>query len=224
MIAWRMPGLVVLVAVAVGTPGALPADAAARSPRAVVVAYSRAALGGADTSRFLAADAQPFGDACYVVATDTARVRRVRVRGNNATVEVAVRAFYTQGCTWGTRYYPGKPEVLHYNLKRAGGRWRIAEYHPLVPLRTARRYWNRPYYLVIAGSFRTRAAAENHALWMNRGDAEWQVERSDDFAGLQPGWFIVLPESAAAESDKEADRARTAFQRQGLSAYVHRVR
>ena len=76
----------------------------------------------------------------------------------------------------------------------------------------------RAGYLVIGLSSRERAVAEAEAV---RRGAEWHrphVRLSDDWAGLAPGWYIVvyevLDERAAAESAAAGLRAR------GINAYV----
>jgi hypothetical protein len=108
-----------------------------------------------------------------------------------------------------------------------GRQWRLTEYHPMFPRKDALRYRDGPFYMVIAGSFPTEAAAERYVRQYWRVLSEDQcpalVERSGDFARLRPGWFIVIPCGGETFTLKEAHAVRRKLAQAGVRAYVRRV-
>ena len=169
----------------------------------------------------------PGAGACYSISAERWAVRRTRHRGGTAEVETDIWIWQWGDCDWSARYYPSKRTRLTFTLVRKDGAWRLKDYHPLVPRKRALQARDEPYYLVIAGTFRTLRAADEHARRYSQVlsyEAPAAVERSGDFARLRQGWFVVIPGYGETSSLNEAEAVRKRLASSGVSAYLRRIR
>jgi len=80
----------------------------------------------------------------------------------------------------------------------------------------------------LAGSFRSRKATERHARWVTSkpelGEFGFVVRKSSDYAGLRPGYYIVV-DWHAWQFDKLADAYRQTgwTQKNDVDAYTKRI-
>lgn len=197
------------------------------SPEATVRGYLQGVYYSRDPSRLLDPKADSAGDGCYSLATERWRVRGARRYGNSAEVPVDVWTLAEHSCDGAARYWPPKRIRVWYVLRRTSGKWKVVTYHPIQPRRDAARYRHSPFYLVIAGSFRDEHAASRHAEWVaNKAgdDLRPVVRASEELAGLQPGWKVVVPDDGECFSRAEASAARKRLAAAGVPVYVARIR
>jgi hypothetical protein len=196
-------------------------------PAGVVRQYLRAREVGTDATRYLARDAHSAGDGCYAIAAHRWAVQAVRTRGAAAEVDVDVWALADYHCEGSTRHYPPYRARLTFQAVRQDGRWRLLEYHPLVCRSKALEYARRPFYLVIAGSFRSAARAERHAEWVDSvvsREFPAEVRYSNELANLEKGWHLVVPDPAGHFTLRDARKLQQEHARHGVAAYIRRVR
>jgi hypothetical protein len=168
----------------------------------------------------------PGSGACYSIAAERWAIRRTRQRGTTAEVDTDIWIWERQDCDWSERYYPSKRTRLPFTLVRKAGEWRLKDYHPLVPRKRALAVRDSPFYLVIAGSFRTERAADLHARRYSNtlsSESPGSIERSGDFARLERGWYVVVPGGGQVSSRDEGELVLKRLASAGVSAYLRRI-
>jgi hypothetical protein len=164
------------------------------------------------------------------------RIKSVRTKGNWAVVFVKLLVVYHRNdiesyyrpARWVGRGY----ELVQQSDER-GGAWEISPRSQLPQLSSrqqAREIGRKTLYYVIAGSFRSKTAAEKHRHWVEtkfeRGDPEsgFLVERSSDHSGLRPGYQIVVNlEQWQFEKPQQAQEELNRLHNAGVSGYIRRI-
>jgi hypothetical protein len=233
----RQSGYWLLATLVLGTMVPTPSFARARkkaSPAQVVRSFLRASYNRKDTThpgdaiqRYCTGPVSAQSGACYSIAAERWSVGRTRFRGKIAEVDADVWIWRWQDCDWSERNYPSRKTRLTFTAVREAGEWRLQAYHPLLSRKEALEARDEPFYLVIAGCFRTKAAAENHlrlhSKVLEEDESGPAVERSHHFANLNSGWFVVVPGGGVASSPAEAESTRKRLASSGVDAYVRRI-
>jgi hypothetical protein len=234
-----MWGRRVVAAVIVVLLGGAPLRAGSptsRPPDQIVQAFLRTCYSGRPGSAWETAQealqtygvqmSEPPGGAAYMIAADRWSIRRTRVGGATAEVDTDFRVYYWQGCEWSERYYPARTIRLTFTLARRGQGWRLKRFHPLFPRADTLAYRDRPFYLVIAGCFRSRKAAERYYFRHQDAlgdDVIPSIRRSDELATLRKGWYAVVPRDGECLSREEAEQVSRRLTDRGVPAYVRRI-
>jgi len=219
LLRYGLPGLCVLACASLAL--ASTADKGAYARR-VVTCYIEKALATEEYS------ASPFK-----MGVTGYRVKRVKAGRNQVHVTVSFRTVYMCDCMWSEYYRPARWIDYTFDLDTPfSGRLeedcRLGIRLDILGRKRVARIERTTLYYVINGCFRSRAAAKWHATLISRKEGEFgfSVLRSSDYAGLRPGYFIVVQkEGQSWQHDSLADARRTvAFYRQrGIDAYIKRI-
>jgi len=166
----------------------------------------------------------------FLTAANAYRVQTVVLDEKQAHVTVAFRLLYTaEICR--AYYRPARWHSITFHLDRSalGSRDAVASQMKihLLGRRRVAEIERATLYYVIAGCFRSEKRAEQHAAWASRlVEYGFVVKRSSDYAGLRPGYFIVVQECGFPwqTEDLEEARSRVAMYRGcGIDSYIARI-
>lgn len=159
------------------------------------------------------------------------RITKVTVDESKAHVTVAFRIVYSAEIC--QQYYrPARWHSIPFDIDRSalGSPERVGRevnIHILGRLRVAQIERATLYY-VIAGCFRSEANAKRYREQASRklGEYGLNILRSSDYAGLRPGYFIVVQECGSpwqSEDPAEARRLAAFYRSRGIECYMKRI-
>jgi hypothetical protein len=201
-----------------------PVTAAEMAPTDLTRAFLRDCYAGREKRKYLAPSTAHTG--CLMMAAERWKIVRTRTRGSRAVVEVDAWNWYRQDCDWSERYYPARRVRLTFRAERENGQWHLTEGVPLMKRSDALRFRQQPFYLVIAGSFRTPYAARKQAAAVTAAldeDGSPNVYRSDHQRGLRPGWYVSVPPGGECTTRHEAGTLRRRLAQAGVPCYIRRI-
>jgi len=169
-----------------------------------------------------------WGASPFKIGATAYRIRKVAVDEKNVRVSVAFLTVFEQGCDF-TRYYrPARWISRTYDIPKTvlgtpEMRWAIT--NDIMDRERVARIERSSLYLVIAGTFRSRANARRYASQLSPAESSFTVLRSSDYAGLRPGYFIVMEYGGEGQTDNlSAARQRLAFlATYDIEAYIARL-
>jgi hypothetical protein len=219
LVRYGLPGLCALACARLAL--ASTADAGAYARR-VVACYVENGLASEEYS------ASPFK-----MAVTAYRIKKVKVDNDQLHVTVSFRTVYMCDCMWSEYYRPARWVDYTFGLDRPFSGvieqdCRLGIRLDILGRKRVARTERQTLYYVIAGSFKTEAAATRHATLVSRkeGECGFSVLRSSDYAGLRPGYFIVVQQCDYPwQHDSLSDARRTValYRQRGIDSYIKRI-